>query len=167
LYHGGPKQTLCDAKRTLALAFFGLSGSLRRGSFRCAEHRLRRGFNGSDQLSWERKPPRAFAGFGGESALAMMDAVVAREEFAGLITNKTPIMKKKVPMIGRCPGNLRQSAPTGRSARFRNMMYRIFLPGLPSRNEGAFFRCQLSGCMIVAMGDQGSPPSQEPAQGSP
>jgi hypothetical protein len=54
----------------------------------------------------------------------------------------------------------------GRSARFRNMLYRIFFPRLHHEMRGNFFRCQGSGCMMWRWETKDPPPS-EPRKGSP
>jgi hypothetical protein len=68
-----------------------------------------------------------------------------------LITEQDAIMKKWCPMIRlrweARPLAFNRSNP-GRSARFRNMMYRIFFPRLHHEMRGHFFRCQGSGCMM-------------------
>ena len=52
----------------------------------------------------------------------------------------------------------------GRSARFRNMLYRIFFPRLHHQMRGNFFRCQRSGCMMWRWETKDPPPS-EPSKG--
>jgi hypothetical protein len=79
-------------KRTSDSGIFeGVSWSVRGWqNFRCAEHWLRREFIGCDKshrwksdvtnLRSRKTSPRAYAGFGGEPALALMDAVVCMEK---------------------------------------------------------------------------------------
>jgi hypothetical protein len=75
-----------------------------------------------------------------------------------LITEQDAVMKKWCPMIRlrweSRPFAYNRSNP-GRSARFRNMLYRIFFPRLRHEMRGNFFRCRLHD---VAMGDQRSTP---------
>ena len=82
-----------------------------------------------------------------------------------LITEQDAIMKKWCPMIRlrweARPFAFNRSNP-GRSARFRNMMYRIFFPRLHHEMRGHFFRCQWSGCMMWRWETKDPPPSQEP-----
>jgi hypothetical protein len=90
-----------------------------------------------------------------------------------LVTEQDAIMKKWCPMIRlrweARPFAFNRSNP-GRSARFRNMLYRIFFPRLHHEMRGHFFRCQGSGCMMWRWETKDpppSPPSQEPRKGSP
>ena len=68
-----------------------------------------------------------------------------------LVTEQDAVMKKWCPMIRlrweARPFAFNRSNP-GRSARFRNMMYRVFFPRLHHEMRGHFFRCQGSGCMM-------------------
>ena len=68
-----------------------------------------------------------------------------------LVTEQDAVMKKWCPMIRlrweARPLAFNRSNP-GRSARFRNMMYRMFFPRLHHEMRGHFFRCQGSGCMM-------------------
>jgi hypothetical protein len=68
-----------------------------------------------------------------------------------LVTEQDAIMKKWCPVIRlrweARPLAFNRSNP-GRSARFRNMLYRIFFPRLHHEMRGHFFRCQGSGCMM-------------------
>ena len=87
------------------------------------------------------------------------------------VTEQDAIMKKWCPMIRlrwqARPLAFNRSNP-GRSARFRNMMYRIFFPRLHHEMRGHFFRCQGSGCMMWRWETKDPPPSQEPPRkGSP
>ena len=78
-----------------------------------------------------------------------------------LITEQDAIMKKWCPMIRlrwkARPFAFNRSNP-GRSARFRNMMYRIFFPRLHHEMRGHFFPMPGVGLHDVAMGDQRSAP---------
>ena len=87
-----------------------------------------------------------------------------------LVTEQDAIMKKWCPMIRlrweARPFAFNRSNP-GRSARFRNMLYRIFFPRLHHEMRGHFFRCQGSGCMMWRWETKDDPPpSQEPRKGS-
>jgi hypothetical protein len=86
-----------------------------------------------------------------------------------LITEQDAVMKKWCPMIRlrweSRPFAYNRSNP-GRSARFRNMLYRIFFPRLHHEMRGNFFRCQGSGCMMWRWETKDPPPS-EPRKGSP
>jgi hypothetical protein len=78
-----------------------------------------------------------------------------------LITEQDAVMKKWCPMIRlrweSRPFAYNRSNP-GRSARFRNMLYRIFFPRLHHEMRGNFFRCQGSGCMMWRWGTKDPPP---------
>ena len=86
-----------------------------------------------------------------------------------LVTEQDAIMKQWCPMIRlrweARPFAFNRSNP-GRSARFRNMMYRIFFPRLHHEMRGHFFRCQGSGCMMWRWETKDPPPSEEPRKGS-
>ena len=98
-----------------------------------------------------------------------MDAVVAME-VRMLVTEQDAVMKKWCPMIRlrweARPLAFNRSNP-GRSARFRNMMYRMFFPRLHHEMRGHFFRCQGSGCMMWRWETKDPPSSEEPRKGSP
>jgi hypothetical protein len=87
-----------------------------------------------------------------------------------LVTEQDAVMKKWCPMIRlrweARPFAYNRSNP-GRSARFRNMLYRIFFPRLHHEMRGHFFRCQGSGCMMWRWETRDPPPSEEPRKGSP
>jgi hypothetical protein len=86
-----------------------------------------------------------------------------------LVTEQDAIMKKWCPMSRlrweSRPFAYNRSNP-GRSARFRNMLYRIFFPTPAPRHEGAFLPTPGVGLHDVAMGDQSSAPTRA-AQGIP
>jgi hypothetical protein len=85
-----------------------------------------------------------------------------------LVTEQDAVMKKWCPMIRlrweSRPFAYNRSNP-GRSARFRNMLYRIFFPTPAPRREGAFLPMPGVGLHDVAMGDQRSSPTRA-AQGT-
>ncbi len=87
-----------------------------------------------------------------------------------LLIEHDAVMTKWCPMIRlrweSRPFAYNRSNP-GRSARFRNMLYRIFLPRLHHEMRGNFFRCQGSGCMMWRWETKDPPPSEEPRKGSP
>jgi hypothetical protein len=78
-----------------------------------------------------------------------------------LITEQDAVMKKWCPMIRlrweSRPFAYNRSNP-GRSARFRNMPYRIFFPRLHHEMRGKFLPMPRVGLHDVAMGDQRSTP---------
>jgi hypothetical protein len=87
-----------------------------------------------------------------------------------LVTEQDAVMKKWCPMIRlrweARPLAFNRSNP-GRSARFRNMLYRMFFPRLHHEMRGHFFRCQGSGCMMWRWETKDPPPTEEPRKGSP
>ncbi len=78
-----------------------------------------------------------------------------------LLTEQDAVMKKWCPMIRlrweTRPFAYNRSNP-GRSARFRNMLYRIFFPRLHHEMRGKFLPMPGVGLHDVAMGDQRSAP---------
>ena len=84
-----------------------------------------------------------------------------------LLTEHDAVMKKWCPMIRlrweARPFAFNRSNP-GRSARFRNMLYRMFFPRLHHEMRGNFFRCQGSGCMVWRWETRDPPPLEK---GSP
>jgi len=84
-----------------------------------------------------------------------------------LVTGQDAVMKKWCPMIRlrweARPFAYNRSNP-GRSARFRNMLYRMLFPRLHHETRGHFFRCQGSGCMMWRW-ETKEPPASEPRKG--
>ena len=87
-----------------------------------------------------------------------------------LVTEQDAVMKKWCPMIRlrweARPLAFNRSNP-GRSARFRNMLYRVFFPRLHHEMRGHFFRCQGSGCMMWRWETKDPPAIRRAAQGIP
>ena len=83
LYPGRPTQAMvrCLLRGRFDSGIFeGVDWSVQ--NFRSANTGFGGGLPNVTNLIAGKAPPRAFAGFGGEPALALMDAVVAMEKFA-------------------------------------------------------------------------------------
>ncbi len=85
-----------------------------------------------------------------------------------LVTEQEAIATKWCPMVRlrweKRTFSFNRSNP-GPQGRFRNMVYRMFFPGVHSMMRGHFFRCQGSGCMMWRWETRDPPAEPEQRKG--